>query len=121
MHDEVISGQDYLVEELRSLAVDLGDIWLDKISFRTERLLTIEELVGEESPLADLLKIVDQLLKVHMDATEMLNRRPLPLRIRCRRPTPRRLRLLARRLRLLRLLLHHTQPPLVSRAVSPRS
>ena len=60
VHDEVISGQDYLVEELRSLAVDLGDIWLEKISFRTERLLTIEELVGEESPLADLLKIVDQ-------------------------------------------------------------
>ncbi|MFA7384068.1 MAG: DNA repair exonuclease [Desulfurivibrionaceae bacterium] len=50
-----------LTEEFRALAVGLGEMWLEKVQFSTERHEPLSESLGAETPMADLLKAVDRL------------------------------------------------------------
>ncbi len=61
VHDELIRQRQVVSEELRSLVVDLGEIWLEKIFFRTTSLFDRGDLFGDDSPLGDLLKKVERM------------------------------------------------------------
>lgn len=54
VHDEIMRRSPVLIEDFRSLAVDLGDIWLEKVLFHTTGQ-DISPGDSADSPIADLL------------------------------------------------------------------
>jgi DNA repair exonuclease SbcCD nuclease subunit len=61
LHAELHARSIQWTEELRGIAAGLGDVWLEKIKFRTKRKTRLEEIVGEDTPLSDLLQAVERL------------------------------------------------------------
>ncbi len=50
-----------LTEEFRGLAVGLGEMWLEKVVFATQRPVALAKSLGEETPMADLIQAIDRL------------------------------------------------------------
>jgi DNA repair protein SbcD/Mre11 len=61
LHKELLAQRDHWTEEFRALAASLGDMWLEKIVFKTRRITSLEELTSEENPLTGLLHSIDKL------------------------------------------------------------
>ncbi|NIA05099.1 MAG: DNA repair exonuclease [Proteobacteria bacterium] len=61
LHAELHSRAARWVEEFRGIAAGLGDVWLEKVKFNTIRKASLEEIVGEDTPLAGLLQAVEGL------------------------------------------------------------
>ncbi|MBU4034172.1 MAG: DNA repair exonuclease, partial [Proteobacteria bacterium] len=61
LHAELHRKSAVLTEEFRSLAVGLGEIWLEKVLFATQRPVTLGETLGTETPMADLVRAIDRL------------------------------------------------------------
>ena len=61
LHAELHARSIQWTEEFRGIAVGLGDVWLEKVKFRTNRKTGLEEIVGEDSPLSGLLKAIESL------------------------------------------------------------
>jgi predicted phosphodiesterase len=59
LHRDLHAGSPHWVEEFRGIAAGLGDIWLEKVKFRTRARIDAEE--GADSPLAGLIRAVDGL------------------------------------------------------------
>ena len=55
-------------EEFRALAAGIGDVWLEKVKFRTRRKKSLEETLGRDSPLAAL---VESIRKLELDASNL--------------------------------------------------
>jgi DNA repair exonuclease SbcCD nuclease subunit len=60
IHQELIVDKDHLINNLRSLALEigLGDIWVEKIKMETSRLINIEELKAQHTPVAVILDYI---------------------------------------------------------------
>jgi len=61
LHAELLSQHVHWTQEFRALAASLGDMWLEKIIFKTQRITSLEKITGEENPLAGLLHNIDGL------------------------------------------------------------
>jgi len=61
LHAELHSRAAQWVEEFRGIAAGLGDVWLEKVKFNISRKLSLAEIVGEDTPLAGLLQVVEGL------------------------------------------------------------
>lgn len=61
LHAELHSRSAQWAEEFRGIAAGLGDVWLEKVKFNTVRETSLEEIVGEDTPLASLLQAVEGL------------------------------------------------------------
>ncbi|MCF8039004.1 MAG: DNA repair exonuclease [Desulfohalobiaceae bacterium] len=61
LHNLLHDREQQVQEECRTRAVGLGDIWLEKISLRTRPLLENGEVVAPDSPLAGLLRSIEEL------------------------------------------------------------
>jgi DNA repair exonuclease SbcCD nuclease subunit len=61
LHAELLSQHAHWTQEFRALAASLGDLWLEKIIFKTRRFTSLQEVTGEENPLAGLLHSIDGL------------------------------------------------------------
>ncbi len=61
LHAELHSRAAQWAEEFRGIAAGLGDVWLEKVKFNTIRKTSLEEIVGEDTPLAGLLQAVEGL------------------------------------------------------------
>lgn len=61
LHSELFAKSGQWTEEFRGLAASLGDMWLEKIIFKTRRPFSLEEIAGDGTPLAGLLQRVDKL------------------------------------------------------------
>jgi len=59
LHAELHARSNQWTEEFRGIAISLGDVWLEKVKFRTNRDRSLEEIVGEDTPLSDLLQAID--------------------------------------------------------------
>ncbi|CRK80866.1 metallophosphoesterase family protein [Neobacillus massiliamazoniensis] len=60
IHQELIVDKDHLINNIRSLALEigLGDIWVEKIKMETSRLINIEELKAQHTPVAVILDYI---------------------------------------------------------------
>ncbi|MDG4476763.1 metallophosphoesterase family protein [Thiovibrio frasassiensis] len=86
VHAELHRDAVPLTEEFRSLAVGLGEIWLEKVEFATRRPVALSGDpmgLGPETPLADLVQAVDRFafqpgsIKEQIpEIAEMLNKLP---------------------------------------------
>ena len=59
LHAELHARSIQWTEEFRGIAAGLGDAWLEKVKFRTSRKTSLEEIVGEDTPLSGLLQAVE--------------------------------------------------------------
>ncbi|NNK13575.1 MAG: DNA repair exonuclease, partial [Desulfofustis sp.] len=55
-------------QEIRALAAGIGDVWLEKVIFRTRRKKSLEEILGRDTPLAGL---VESIRKLEFDAADL--------------------------------------------------
>jgi DNA repair exonuclease SbcCD nuclease subunit len=58
LHAELHGRSIQWIEEFRGLAAGMGNIWLEKVKFKTSRKTSLEEIVGEDTPLSGLLQAV---------------------------------------------------------------
>jgi len=61
IHAELHSRPAQWLEEFRGIAVGLGDIWLEKVVLKTSRKRSLEEIVGADTPQAELLQSIENL------------------------------------------------------------
>jgi len=61
LHGKLYARSSQWIEEFRGIAVSQGDIWLEKIEFKTNRKVNLEEIVGEETPFYGLMQAVENL------------------------------------------------------------
>ena len=61
LHAELHARPFEWTEAFRGIAAALGDVWLEKVKFRTNRKTSLAEVVGEGSPLTGLLQAVESL------------------------------------------------------------
>ena len=61
LHADLHARSTQWTEEFRGIAAGLGDVWLEKVKFRTIRKTSLEEIVGENTPLSGLLQAVESL------------------------------------------------------------
>ncbi len=61
VHAQLLERTAQWTEEFRGIAAGLGGVWLEKVKFRTTRKISIEEIVGEDTPIAGLLQSIQKL------------------------------------------------------------
>jgi exonuclease SbcD len=59
LHAELHARSSQWTEEFRGIAAGLGDVWLEKVKYRTKRDISLEEIVGEDSALSGLLQAIE--------------------------------------------------------------
>ncbi len=61
VHAQLLDRTARWTEEFRGIAVGLGDVWLEKVKFQTSRKKSLEEIYGEDTPIAGLLHSIQHL------------------------------------------------------------
>jgi DNA repair exonuclease SbcCD nuclease subunit len=61
IHAQLFGRMAQWTEEIRGIAAGLGDIWLEKVAFRTSRKVSLKEITGENTPLASLLLAIESM------------------------------------------------------------
>ncbi len=61
IHAELHRDSVSLTEEFRALAAGLGEMWLEKVVFATQRPVSLNESLGAETPMADLVRAIERL------------------------------------------------------------
>jgi DNA repair exonuclease SbcCD nuclease subunit len=70
VHGEFLDQTADWTHGFRSIAVQLGEIWLEKVKFNTSRKKSLGEMFGKDTPIAGLLKSIDQ---IELDADTIFN------------------------------------------------
>ncbi|MHC0036998.1 metallophosphoesterase family protein [Pseudoneobacillus sp. C159] len=62
IHQELIVNKDHFVNNIRALSseVGMGDIWVEKVKIETTRLINIEELKEQHTPIAIILDFIEK-------------------------------------------------------------
>jgi exonuclease SbcD len=61
VHNQLLEKTATLTEEFRGIAVGIGDVWLEKVLFQTGREVNLEQVFGEDTPIAGLLRSISRL------------------------------------------------------------
>jgi DNA repair exonuclease SbcCD nuclease subunit len=61
LHSELHVRSIHWTEEFRGIAAGMGNVWLEKVKFRTSRKTSLEEIVGEDTPLSGLLQTIEKI------------------------------------------------------------
>ncbi|MDA3918210.1 MAG: DNA repair exonuclease [Deltaproteobacteria bacterium] len=61
VHGKLLDQTTQWIEGFRSIAVQFGDMWLEQVKFQTTRKVKLEDMFGEDTPIAGLLKSVQQI------------------------------------------------------------
>ncbi len=61
LHEELQARSYHWLEEFRAIAAAIGTIWLEQVKFKTSRSISLEELIGEDSPLYNVLQAAGSL------------------------------------------------------------
>lgn len=61
VHAQLLDRTTQWVDEFRAIAESIGDVWLEKVKFKTTRIVHLEELFGEETPIAGLIESIQNL------------------------------------------------------------
>lgn len=61
VHAELYERMEQWTEEFRGIAASLGDLWLEKVQFKTRRNIGLEEILGEDTPIAGLIESIRNL------------------------------------------------------------
>lgn len=61
LHAELHARSIQWTEEFRGIAASIGNVWLEKVKFRTSRKTSLEEIVGEDTPQSGLMQAVENM------------------------------------------------------------
>ena len=61
VHAQLLDRTAQWTEEFRGIAAGLGDVWLEIVKFQTSRKKRLEEIFGEDTPIASLLQSIQHL------------------------------------------------------------
>ncbi len=61
VHAHLLDRTFQLTEEFRAIAESIGDVWLEKVKFKTTREVNLAELIGEDTPIAGLIESIQKL------------------------------------------------------------
>jgi exonuclease SbcD len=61
VHAQLLERTAQWTEEFRGIAASYGDVWLEKVKFQTSRKVRLEEIAGEDTPIAGLLHSIEKL------------------------------------------------------------
>lgn len=61
VHAQLLDRTAQWAEEFRGIAAGFGDVWLEKVKFQTSRKKSLEEIFGEDTPIAGLLQSIQHL------------------------------------------------------------
>lgn len=61
VHGRLLDRRAKFTEEFRGIAAGLGNLWLEKVQFATTRRLSLGKTSSEDSPIAGLLKSIENL------------------------------------------------------------
>ncbi|MBF0232423.1 MAG: DNA repair exonuclease [Desulfamplus sp.] len=61
LHAQLLDRTAQWTEEFRGIAAGLGDVWLEEVKFHTSRKISLEEVFGENTPIAGLLQSIQNL------------------------------------------------------------
>lgn len=61
LHARLIDRTVQWTEEFRGIAAGMGDVWLEKVKFQTNRSVRLDDLLGGDTPIAGLLQSIQQL------------------------------------------------------------
>lgn len=73
VHAELFERTEQWTEEFRGIAASLGNLWLEKVQFRTRRKVGLEEILGADTSIAGL---IDSIRKAEFDANNVLEMVP---------------------------------------------
>ena len=73
VHAELFERTEQWTEEFRGIAASLGNLWLEKVQFRTRRKVKLEEILGADTSIAGL---IDSIRKAEFDANNVLEMVP---------------------------------------------
>jgi len=86
VHSQLLDRTDQWTEEFRGLAAGLGDVWLEKVRFQTNRKVSFKEIIDEDTPVAGLLQSIQKqeldgetLLKLVPELTILKNKLPVEI------------------------------------------
>ncbi len=82
-HAQLMDRIEQWTEEFRGLAAGLGNVWLEKVLFRTQRTIPIEEIVADNTPMIGLLQSIqtmnldnEQILAMVPELSTLKNKLP---------------------------------------------
>jgi DNA repair exonuclease SbcCD nuclease subunit len=61
LHAHLLDRAAQWTEGVRGLAMGLGDVWLEKVKFQTSRKVALEDVLGDDTPIAGLLRSIQRL------------------------------------------------------------
>ncbi|MCP3889653.1 MAG: DNA repair exonuclease [Desulfobulbaceae bacterium] len=61
VHAHLLDRTFQLTEEFRAIAESIGDVWLEKVKFKTTREVNLADLIGEDTPIAGLIESIQKL------------------------------------------------------------
>ncbi len=72
MHAQLLNRTSQWTDEFRAIAESIGDVWLEKVKYKTTREVDLEELIGEDTPIAGLIESIQNLEFNHEDLTSSI-------------------------------------------------
>ena len=60
VHAQLLDRTAQWTEEFRGIAASLGNVWLEKVKFHTSRKVSLEEIIGENTPIAGLIESIQK-------------------------------------------------------------
>ncbi|RNA69362.1 metallophosphoesterase family protein [Alteribacter keqinensis] len=75
VHQEMIVNREHVMNNIRSVALDtgFGDVWVEKVKIDTKRIVDIEELKQQHSPISSILGYLDHIAEDQEALKELLN------------------------------------------------
>lgn len=73
VHANLFDRMALWTEEIKAIAAGMGDIWIEKIRFQTARITGIDDIAGDNTPVAGLLQSLE---KLELDADTLTDLLP---------------------------------------------
>ncbi|GAE91097.1 DNA repair exonuclease family protein YhaO [Gracilibacillus boraciitolerans JCM 21714] len=70
-HQSLTVEKDHVINNLRSLALEIGNVWVEKVKIKTTRLIGIDHLQEQHTPVATILSFLES-VKEDEDTLELL-------------------------------------------------
>lgn len=72
LHARILERTARWTDEFRSIAAALGDVWLEKVLFRTRRTVSLDEILREDTPIASLIRSIQRMELAGGSLTDLL-------------------------------------------------
>lgn len=61
VHAQLLERTAQWTDEFRGIAASLGDVWLEKVKFQTRRAVSLDDIIGEDTAIAGLIRSIQKL------------------------------------------------------------